>query len=116
LAVTSFGWHRKNVTVPVGVGCPGPPVPDTVAVSVTDTPASMGPLVGFDKVAVCESTFSHVLLALPLPPAAVFTAVFVVRVIVWPLTGMSEVADTVVVPATAEVIVTVQLAVAAPPV
>jgi hypothetical protein len=61
-------------------------------------------------------SFIQTLPALPLAPAAVFTAVFVVRVIVWPLTGMSEVADTVVVPATAEVIVTVQLAVAAPPV
>ena len=59
---------------------------------------------------------TQILLALPLPPAAVFTAVFVVRVIVWPLTGMSEVAETTVVPVAAEVIVTVQVAVAAPPV
>ena len=43
-------------------------------------------------------------------------AVFVVRVIVWPLTGMSDVAETTVVPTTAEVMVTVQVAVAAPPV
>ena len=35
---------------------------------------------------------TQVLLALPLPPAAVLTAVPVVRVIDWPLTGMSEVA------------------------
>ena len=60
--------------------------------------------------------FTQTLLALPLPPAAVFTAVSVVRVIVWPLTGMSDVAETTVVPSTAEVIVTVQVAVAAPPV
>src|SRR5262245_66160011 len=60
--------------------------------------------------------FTHTLFALPLPPAAVFTAVFVVRVIVCPFTGMSDVADTTVVPVAAEVIVTVQLAVAAPPV
>ena len=60
--------------------------------------------------------FTQVLFALPLPPAAVFTAVFVVRVIVWPATGMSEVAETTVVPVAAEVIVTVQVAVAAPPV
>ena len=55
-------------------------------------------------------------LAFPLPPAAVFAAVPVVRVIVCPLTGMSEVAETTVVPVTADVIVTVQVAVAAPPV
>src|SRR3954454_24678267 len=60
--------------------------------------------------------FTHTLLALPLPPAAVFTAVPVVRVIVCPFTGMSDVAETTVVPTAAEVMVTVQLAVAAPPV
>src|SRR5215510_1303868 len=54
------------------------------------------------------------LLALPLPPAAVFTTVFVVRVMVCPFTGMFDVADTTVVPTTFEVIVTVQLAVAPP--
>ena len=59
---------------------------------------------------------TQIFLALPLPPAAVLTAVLVVRVIVWPLTGMSDVAATTVVPATAEVMVTVQVAVAAPPV
>jgi hypothetical protein len=37
-AVTSFGWHRKKVTVPVGVGCPAPRV--TVAVSVTAVPGT----------------------------------------------------------------------------
>ena len=59
---------------------------------------------------------THVFDALPEPPAAVFAAVPVVRVIVTPLTGMSDVADTTVVPGRADVIVTVQLAVAAPPV
>src|SRR3954452_14048355 len=59
---------------------------------------------------------TQTLLAFPLPPAAVFAAVPVVRVIDWPLTGMFEVAETTVVPVAAEVIVTVQLAVAAPPV
>ena len=54
--------------------------------------------------------------AFPLPPAAVFAAVLVVRVIVCPLTGMADVACTTVVPGVAEVIVTVQRAVAAPPV
>jgi hypothetical protein len=55
------------------------------------------------------------LLALPLPPAAVFTAVLVVRVIEpSPTTGMFEVAETTVVPVTAEVMTTVQVF-AAPP-
>ena len=53
--------------------------------------------------------------ALSLPPAAVFAAVPVVRVIVCPLTGIAEVAETIVVPVVADVIVTVQLAVAPPP-
>jgi hypothetical protein len=56
------------------------------------------------------------LLALPEPPEAVFAAVPVVRVIVTPPRGMSDVAETTVTPGVAEVIVTVQLAVAAPPV
>jgi hypothetical protein len=55
------------------------------------------------------------LLALPLPPAAVFAAVPVVRAIVWPLTEMFDVAETTVVPATADVITTVQVADAVPP-
>src|SRR3954469_8556401 len=59
---------------------------------------------------------TQILLALPLPPAVVFTAVLVVRVMVWPLTGMSDVAETTVVPVAADVMVTVQVAVAAPPV
>src|SRR5262245_5319134 len=59
---------------------------------------------------------TQTLFALPLPPAAVFTAVLVVRVIVWPLTGMSDVAETTVVPTSFEAMVTVQVAVAAPPV
>ena len=56
------------------------------------------------------------MLALPLPPAAVLTAVLVVRVIVWPFDRDVEVAETTVVPTAAEVIVTVQVAVAPPPV
>jgi hypothetical protein len=56
------------------------------------------------------------LLALPLPPEAVLVAVPVVRVITTPPTGMSEVAETTVTPGTADEIVTVQLADAAPPV
>jgi hypothetical protein len=63
-AVTSFGWHRKNATVPVGVGCPAPPV--TVAVSVTDVPGVTLAPVGLDKVAVpdgCLATVKHSLAA-----------------------------------------------------
>src|SRR5437870_2766590 len=59
---------------------------------------------------------TQTLLALPLPPAAVLTAVSVVRVVVWLLTGMVAVVETWVVPVVADVIVTVQVAVAAPPV
>jgi len=50
--VTSFGWQRKNATVPVGVGCPAPPL--TVAVSVTDDPGNTLPPVGLDSVTVVE--------------------------------------------------------------
>jgi hypothetical protein len=59
---------------------------------------------------------THVFDALPLPPEAVFAAVPVVRVIVTPFTGIPAVAETTVVPAAFDEIVTVQLAVAAPPV
>ena len=62
---------------------------------------------------------THVLLALSLPPAAVLSAVPVVRVIdtVPPLvTGMLEVAETTVVPVAVDVITTSQVAVAPPPV
>src|SRR3954451_11855421 len=59
---------------------------------------------------------TQTLLALPLPPEVVFAGVSVVRVIVNPPTGMSDVAETTLVPITFDVIVTVQLAVAAPPV
>src|SRR5262245_46371795 len=57
-AVTSFGWHRKNATVPVGIGCPAPPV--TVAVSVTDVPGTTLPPVGVDCVAVPDGCFTVV--------------------------------------------------------
>src|SRR3954454_3921783 len=74
-------------------------------------------LIAFVSVAgvISMNALTHFLLALPLPPAAGLAAVAVVRVIVWPSTAMLEVALTTVVPVTAEVIVTVQLAVAAPP-
>ena len=49
------------------------------------------------------------------PAAVLLSAVAVDRVTVWPATWMSDVADTTVVPVVAEVMVTVQLAVAAPP-
>ena len=74
--------------------------------------------VGFVAVAGVIAMFAstQALLALPEPPEAVFAAVPVVRVIVTPFTGIADVAETTVVPAVAEVMVTVQLAVAAPPV
>jgi hypothetical protein len=59
---------------------------------------------------------THVFDALPEPPAVVFAAVPVVRVIVTPFTGTADVADTTVVPTAADEIVTWQLAVAPPPV
>jgi hypothetical protein len=74
--------------------------------------------VGFVAVAGLIAMFAstHVLFAFAVPPASVFATVPVVRVIVTPFTGIADVAWTTVVPVTAEVIVTVQLAVAAPPV
>src|SRR5262245_58745690 len=59
---------------------------------------------------------TQVLLALPLPTPSVYVAVFVVRVLDCSFTGMFDVAETTVVPGEAEVIVTVQVAVAPPPV
>src|SRR5258707_5737550 len=59
---------------------------------------------------------TQVLFALPLPPAAVLTAVLVVRVIRTRLPGKSGEADTTVVPTSAEVNVTVQVALDATPV
>ena len=53
---------------------------------------------------------THFFSALSDPPAAVFSAVSVVRETDWPSTRMFEVACTSVVPVMAEVIVTVQLA------
>ena len=53
-AVTSFGWHRKKITVPVGVGCPAEPV--TVAVSVTDVPGVTLSPDGLDCVAVADGS------------------------------------------------------------
>jgi hypothetical protein len=59
---------------------------------------------------------THAFDALSEPPAFELAAVPVVCVTVTPLTWMSEVAETTVVPVAAEEIVTVQLAVAPPPV
>jgi hypothetical protein len=62
--VTSAGWHRKNTTVPVGVGCPAPPA--TVAVSVTDVPGDTFVLFVLACVAVvdgCLATVKHSLTA-----------------------------------------------------
>src|SRR5262249_25572976 len=57
---------------------------------------------------------THAFCAFPEPPAAVFTAVPVVRVIAPPAPGLFEVAWTPAVPTPAEVIVTVQVADAPP--
>src|SRR5947208_1303275 len=53
---TAAGWHRKNVTVPVGVGTPATPA--IVAVSVTDVPGFTLPLVVFDAVVAPAGCFS----------------------------------------------------------
>src|SRR5262245_4291082 len=101
--------HAVHVCGPASIV---PPSAFTVIVSTWLVPTALVALAGV----IWMLALTQTLLALPLPPAAVFTAVFVVRVIVCPLTGMSDVAETTVVPTAAEVIVTVQLAVAAPPV
>jgi hypothetical protein len=88
-----------------------PPSAFTVIVSTWFVPTGFVALAG-EMLMFASTQFFD---AFPLPPDAVLAAVPVVRVIVTPLTGMSEVADTTVVPTTAEVIVTVQLAVAPPP-
>ena len=95
-----------------GPGSMVPPGALTVIVNTWFEPVALVAVAGV----IWMLAFSQTLLALPLPPAAVFVAVPVVRVIDTPFTGMFEVADTTVVPTTAEVIVTVQLALAAPPV
>src|SRR5438034_71855 len=58
---------------------------------------------------------THVFDAFPAPPAVVFAAVLVVRVIVTPLTGIAAVADTTVVPVSSDEFVTDQLALSSPP-
>src|SRR5262245_10772413 len=89
-----------------------PPSAFTVIVSTWFVPIGLVAVAGVME--MFAST--HALLAFPLPPDAVFAAVPVVRVIESPLTGMFDVADTTVVPVAVDVIVTVQLADAAPPV
>ena len=101
--------------VAVAVCGPGSIVPPSALMVIVSTwlaPTALVAVAG----AIWMFALTQTLLALPLPPAAVLSAVAVVRVIVWPLTGMSEVAETTVVPVAADVIVTVQLAVAPPPV
>src|SRR4051812_6020327 len=95
-----------------GPGSGVPPVGLIVIVSAWFVPTAFVAFAGV----IWMFGVTQSLLALPLPPAAVFTAVFVARVIVLPATGMSEVAATTVVPTTSEVMVTVHVAVAAPPV
>jgi hypothetical protein len=82
-------------------------VPETT--DVTTPPAAF-------KTSVRADASAHNFDAFPEPPESVFAAVPVVRVIVTPFTGIPAVADTTVVPVAADASVTVQLAVAAPPV
>jgi len=89
-----------------------PPGALIVMVSVWFVPTAFVSVAGVIEI----DASTQFLLALPLPPAAVLTAVLVVRGIVWPLTGMFDVAETTVVPVAVDEIVTVQVAVAAPPV
>jgi len=72
-------------------------VPDTTV--VTTEPDAF-------KMSVRADASAHNFDALPEPPEDVFTAVPVVRVTVTPFTGIAAVADTTVVPTTADVIVT----------
>jgi hypothetical protein len=95
---------------------PGPLTIEAVAVPEASVPLSAFTVIvstwvvpiGFvaDAGVIWMFAFTQVLFALPLPPAAVFAAVAVARVIVTPLTGMFDVAETTVVPVPAEVIVT----------
>ena len=64
----------------------GPLPPATVIVSVW---VALTAFVAVPGVMLMLAS-THVLLALPEPPAFVFTAVLVVRVIVWPLTVSVE--------------------------
>src|SRR5262249_53122376 len=114
--------NSVNVTVPVGAGTDAgvPAVFVTVASSCTPVPeATVALVIGLleaSSTLVVTVTSPQFLLALTEPPEAVFAAVPVVRVITTPPTGMFDVAEMTVVPVAADVIVTVQLAVAAPPV
>ena len=97
-----------------------PPVAVTVIVSTWFVPAGLVAFCGVIWMNASAGT-SQLLFAFPqfaVQPASTFAADPVVRVTAPTafVNPMFEVACTVVVPATAEVIVTVQLAVAAPPV
>src|SRR5215207_2124120 len=100
----------------LAVAVPFPSVPLTACTVIVRTwfvPTAFVSVAGLISI----HAFTHVLEALPLPPAAVLAAVAVVRVLVTtgpgegPTSGMSAVAPTTVVPVVADVIVTVQLAV-----
>ena len=104
---------------------PGPLTIDAVAVPAESVPFTALTVivstwfvpVGLTAVAGVIAMFAstHTFDALSLPPAVVFAAVPVVRVIVWPDTEIAALAETTVVPVVAELIVTVHDAVAAPP-
>src|SRR5262245_6345221 len=103
----------KLMTVPAGAFTnPLPVLMLAWPVKTCGEPTSLVAVVGL----IWMFASTQLLVALSLPPDAVFAAVAVVRGTVWPLTGMSEVAATTVIPGVEEVMVTVQLAGAAPPV
>ena len=101
----------KLIDVPSGAGTkPVPGFTFTCAVNTWLAPTGFSA----DSGEIWMFASTQVLFALPEPPGPGFVAV--VRGIVCPFTGMLEVAETTVVPGVVELIVTVQLAVAAPPV
>jgi hypothetical protein len=100
----------------LAVAVPLPSVPLAAATVIVRTWFVPTAFVAVGGAILMFASVTHVFEALSLPPAVVLAAVPVVRVIDWPLTGMFDVAEITVVPAVDEVIVTVQLAVAAPPV
>src|SRR5438874_582933 len=92
--------YRWKITLPVGFATE-PAVPAafaTYTLSWTTRPAEpvVTTLLFASRMSVVTTSSDQFLLALSLPPEAVFTAVPVVRVIDWLLTEMFDVAETTV--------------------